>query len=580
MSKWTKWLVIYVALLSYALFFLYFYHNFDPNQYTKQDYHGMLWFFILLLLVVSFPINIKGTNIVFAQAITVALFLQFGFIVEAVLMQLAVLNVLIRIKAKTWDRYVVNGTMFLFISAGSAYVYHALGGHTALNETGLPSVPVWPIMGYMLTNIAINHILLYFIQSKIRRMNKAWFGKDFWWEVLPVAIITPTGILIYLLYSQLHIMAIVYVMIPVVTFSIIFRLYNKLDIVNEKLKAINHTGNAMTGKLDMDEVISEFMHAVEKLVPFQYAYIFKVNDDQNHLEPIFIAGDDISSRERERFRRYGVDIGDGLSGIVAEKGESIRIGHEKDDIHFKNEPDFLHHQNSILSVPLISEGQISGVMTLSHKEENRYAPEDVTLVEILANQAAIALKNVEQFAESKRKSERDELTGLYNYRYFEQQLFEYVEQARKHRDQLALILLDIDHFKQLNDQYGHLAGNKILKALGSQLLMETKKEEIVARYGGEEFTILLPRTKIQEAMARAESIRQRIETMSIEVNADLQSGQTVGVKTEVRLTVSLGIAVFPNHAEDTLSLVRHADRALYTGAKQRGRNRVAVYQTG
>jgi hypothetical protein len=340
METWKKTLILSVTFISYSLFFLYFTVLEDIPQYSTSDFWGMFLFLLLLILIVSFPITIKGTNIVFIQAVTVAIFLQFGLLIETIISQLAILFFLIKQRA-TWERYPLNGAMFLITSVGSALIFFILGGDLTTVSSGIPEIQVIPITGYILGTVFINHIILYFIHTKIRNLKNPFFGKDLWWELIPVFLISPTGILIYILYSQLNAMAILYVAIPIVTFSVIFRLYNRLDIVNEKLKAINETGNVMTGKLNADHVISEFVKAIEKLVPYKYCYIYKMDENSSGLVPVNLLGETITSEEKNKFMSLKIEVGDGLSGQVAAKRESIRIGHENDVLHYKGEPDFL-----------------------------------------------------------------------------------------------------------------------------------------------------------------------------------------------------------------------------------------------
>lgn len=574
-----KVLVIFIAAISYTFFFLYFFSTVDLSLYSTSDYLGMLLFLILMFLVVSFPVNIRGTDIVFLQAVTLAIFLQFGLLVEIILTQLSIVTFLMKLRSKAWDRYVLNGTMFLITSFGAAAVFFLLGGEIVRGTNDSPEIQLVPIIGYFSSLVLINHFTLYFMQTKIRNIKKELFGHDFLWSAIPALLLSPTGIVIYYLYGQLNNMAIIYAMIPIVTSSVIFRLYSRLEIVNNKLMAINETGNTMTRKLEVEHVVDEFVNAIVKLVPYQYLYLFKT-DEKETLIPIKLLGDGITAEERENFFDVKVPFGDGLSGYVALTGKSCSISDKTSDLHFQGEPDFLLHQNSILSVPLVLNKKVIGVVTLCHNIPKKYTKEDATLVEILANQAAVALQNASEYESTKKKGEVDELTGLYNYRYFEAYLYDKLELAKLEQSQLSLIILDIDHFKQFNDRYGHLAGNHILKSLALLLKDEIREGGLVSRYGGEEFTILLPDTTLQMAYQIAEGVRHRIEQTSLKVNFDLQEKESLGLKDKVNITVSIGVASFPENAEDPLSLVRHADRAMYIGAKRKGRNKVAIYNAG
>jgi diguanylate cyclase (GGDEF)-like protein len=137
----------------------------------------------------------------------------------------------------------------------------------------------------------------------------------------------------------------------------------------------------------------------------------------------------------------------------------------------------------------------------------------------------------------------------------------------------SVILLDIDHFKSVNDSYGHQSGNEVLILLAKRLEAFMGDRGIVARYGGEEFIILLPEADEIECYDIAEQLRFFISDTSFEVNNDL----TDKLRHHIYITASIGIATAPHQGEDPLTLIRNADRAMYTGAKQQGRNKVAAY---
>jgi diguanylate cyclase (GGDEF)-like protein len=139
---------------------------------------------------------------------------------------------------------------------------------------------------------------------------------------------------------------------------------------------------------------------------------------------------------------------------------------------------------------------------------------------------------------------------------------------------LSLIILDIDHFKQVNDTYGHQSGNEILIELANRVSKLVGARGTVARYGGEEFVVLLPDTSKEEAYQMAEHIRQSVANWPFTLQQTLDQKQQ-----QVRITASIGVATAPEDAEDALALIRHADRALYVGAKRAGRNRVAEYSS-
>lgn len=139
---------------------------------------------------------------------------------------------------------------------------------------------------------------------------------------------------------------------------------------------------------------------------------------------------------------------------------------------------------------------------------------------------------------------------------------------------IALILLDIDHFKQVNDTYGHESGNEILCLLSERLRMVLSNRGVLARYGGEEFVILLPGYAAGQSINLAEEIKHAISSEPFYSHDHILRWEKV---QEINVTASIGVAVYPDDCEEPLELIRHADRAMYVGAKQQGRNKVANY---
>jgi diguanylate cyclase (GGDEF)-like protein len=159
---------------------------------------------------------------------------------------------------------------------------------------------------------------------------------------------------------------------------------------------------------------------------------------------------------------------------------------------------------------------------------------------------------------------RDKLTGLYNRRFLDSYLDEEVNRTKALRDEMSVIMADVDHFKHYNDTNGHQMGDKVLQAVASLIESNVRALDRCVRYGGEEFLILLPRTTLERAYRTAERIRQAIEIYEFPARESQPEG---------RVTMSLGVASLPRHAQDGQELVHRADEALYA-AKQAGRNRV------
>ncbi len=183
-------------------------------------------------------------------------------------------------------------------------------------------------------------------------------------------------------------------------------------------------------------------------------------------------------------------------------------------------------------------------------------------LESVADICATAIQNARYFDRVRHMAYADGLTGIFNRRYFEMRIAEEMERARRYDNALALIMVDLDHFKRLNDEFGHLLGDEVLRQVTTLFGQNLRKSDIVCRYGGEEFVLLMPQTAVEQATAAAEKLRKAIETWSFP-----------GVAWPV--TISSGVSSFPADGDSRDALVSAADRALYA-AKQGGRNRVVV----
>ncbi len=223
-------------------------------------------------------------------------------------------------------------------------------------------------------------------------------------------------------------------------------------------------------------------------------------------------------------------------------------------------------------LPLVAQGETLGILHLSNgpsaddKAGEDHMAEKFRLAKGFAENIGLAIANLKLRDAMRSLSIRDPLTGLFNRRYMEESLTQELFRAKRQSTQLAVMMLDIDHFKQFNDSFGHDGGDAVLRELGVYLKKQVRGSDVICRYGGEEFLVLLSPTTMEGARMRAEQIRDGVKLLSVR-----HARKSLGT-----ITISVGMAVFPEHASEPEALVKAADIALYQ-AKQGGRDRVVVF---
>ena len=219
----------------------------------------------------------------------------------------------------------------------------------------------------------------------------------------------------------------------------------------------------------------------------------------------------------------------------------------------------------MVSAPLQSTRSMIGLITLVDPELGQFRDEDGETLQALAAQGAIAIDNARMHRLITKQASTDGLTGLANRREFQDQLRREIERAQRFGLPLALILLDLDDFKLVNDRFGHLAGDSVLRAVASTVKSGIREIDCAARYGGEEFAIILPGATSEGAARLAERLRIAIA----------ERPATAADGRPVRMTSSFGVAAMPEDATTQVELVAVADGALYA-AKEAGKNRVVL----
>jgi diguanylate cyclase (GGDEF)-like protein len=262
----------------------------------------------------------------------------------------------------------------------------------------------------------------------------------------------------------------------------------------------------------------------------------------------------------ERMHTLSFAVGEGVAGWVVEKGEPALINDVTKDARFVLLPANQTPIASMLCVPLLSRGERVGVVTATAEQVDAFDQDDLELVKFIATTIALDIENVRLH----RVAVTDPLTGTYNREFLQQRLPAEIDQAVDRDQPLSIALVDVDHFKHVNDHYGHGVGDVVLAEVARRLRSAIRGGDVLVRYGGEEFIAVLPKADAGRAWEVGERMRQRVCERAFDVGDGLA----------LLLRISVGVAQW-RMGEKMNDLIERADVALY-GAKQRGRNRVEV----
>jgi diguanylate cyclase (GGDEF)-like protein len=557
-------LLVWLLIVPAGMWFTY--TTYPPH--LSGRWPDILAFLLLTSIVAAMPMVINNTPIFLTQWVLLASFLSFGLFAEMVFSQVAIIVLLLKLRVQKDQlfRFPLNWIMFFFVSFCSGTVYYLLGGEMGVDIID-HSRSLWLAVLYVVLNYTSNQVIVSIYIYVIYRSKVSFLDKDFMVETITYFITFPIGFVLYILYNKMGLLAILFVGVPFVSLSIIFNLYYSSQKINEYLQKAAEIGHKMAEQLQVGAVIDLFIQKLIEMLPVDYAYILEVVEGNELKLTRRIENGEIVINDMPNLKEN-----EGISGTVLSTKRSLLFSSSKE--WFAIGKGYIPNDaESILSVPIVRSQEVIGVIVLASRRKRAFEKYQLMIVDILCSYFAVALENARHYELTKMQSERCSLTKLYNYRYFENLLHEEFNKLFNfERRILSLIILDIDHFKAVNDSYGHQSGNEILIELAVRVSKLVGGRGTVARYGGEEFVVLLPDASKEEAYQMAEHIRQSIANWPFMLTQSLDPEQK-----QAYITASIGVATAPENAEDALALIRHADRALYVGAKRAGRNRVAEY---
>lgn len=323
-----------------------------------------------------------------------------------------------------------------------------------------------------------------------------------------------------------------------------------------QLSTLYEVGKAISSVLDFKKLQHIILETVVKVIKAEKGSLMLVDDAEKILTIGVAIGltDDIAKDTR-------LEIGRSVAGHVVETRQALFVKNTEIDENFIAIKKKNIRSGTLMCVPLMAKEKLLGALNVSKSTPDSFSDKDFELFVNLANQAAIAIENARLY----RYAVTDEMTRLYNHRFFQQRLDEELMRADRYENHVSLLILDVDHFKKFNDTYGHPEGDRVLKTVARLLEKSVREVDIAARYGGEEFVVICPEKNGEGSLVPAERIRSAIENYDFRIDGK-----------SVPITVSVGVACYPEQARSKAELIQKADYALYY-SKSNGRNRATLF---
>lgn len=334
-----------------------------------------------------------------------------------------------------------------------------------------------------------------------------------------------------------------------------------------EVNLFHELGKALTSSLQLDQVLRTIMEKInEVLRPDTWSLLLM--DPEKHELYFQIA----TGKGAEALKDVRIKVGQGLAGWVAESGEAVVVPDTSKDSRFFGQVDERTKvaTRSIVAVPVRFREQCLGVIELINCiGPEGFSQRDLALLEALADYAAIAIENARHVQRIHELTITDDCTTLYNARHLNFMLDTELYRSHRYAFEFSLIFIDLDHFKNVNDTYGHLMGSKLLAEIGAAIKEKCRLIDLAFRYGGDEFVLLLPQTSKENAVGVASRLHKLIR-------------ETVWLKEaglNVHITASVGVASYPSDSRTKAELLHLADEAMYL-VKNTSRDSVAAAGVG
>lgn len=528
--------------------------SFQPDLHTHDAFILFTLLFGLYAVTEFFPVKRDQISISLLLCVDLVLFTKFGLV--ALVFTSQIVHFFSRWyrqrKFEFWKTLANNG-MFLVVNGSSAMTFYLLGG----THHDKMSVNLFPLFGYCAAHFLVNHFCLflffrildgtYTFQAHLKRTK---------FDIFSTLFAASFGFLVIMLYEGDGLYGLIAFGMPMALCVYVFKLFNDVWKSNALFRNLAALTGDFSGELEVEALFGRVTEELPKWFEHVHCAVFLRQDEK--LIPIS-SSSGCDAAALHALHRYLAQHEDDL---LTQPMLTKRLGEDHG---------FAGSVYRFLGIaPFRSSRDKYGFCCLLSEKNNNFDATMLDAVSILANQLSVSYHNAMRYENVEKQSLFDELTQLPNHRYGEKRLGDEILRLDG-QIPLSLLLIDLDHFKKINDTYGHLAGNKVLQTVSRTFEAVLGEHDFVARYGGEEFIAVLPGSDAARALEVGEQIRARVGALEIPVPT------MEGTSVTIQLTVSIGVASCPDDAGDAMQLLRFADRAMYVGAKRAGRNRVALY---
>ncbi len=332
----------------------------------------------------------------------------------------------------------------------------------------------------------------------------------------------------------------------------------------EQLRYLNDVAVEIHSHIELEHLLQDLVNISRRIVNAEMGSLVLLDEQGENIKYFKVS----APNQFGSFQIQDQPKGKGLLGAVIKKGQVIRLDNITEDSRSIGLPPNHPPIRTLLGVPLITNsGTISGGLLLANKaNDERFTLEDEEILLTITYQASVAIENARLYGHVQQLAITDGLTGLLNHKEFQRRLDENIEGSKRYHYTISLLMIDIDHFKQFNDTYGHQVGDYVLQTVATIIQTQTRAVDVCARYGGEEFAVIVRDDDTFNSLILAERIRSAVYAYPIKHD---------GIRSQ--LSVSIGVACFPKDAENAEDLIKRADEALYM-AKETGRNSLCCYK--